>query len=388
MTKAPTIAALQRLAQAQGYAKVTERAIREWRRRGLLPSRSSKAVCRGEPSSEPRPGEQLLALCRIRYERHVRELHHIAFWLWWERFEVAEREVLHVFEEAAAKLDLFAIRAGSSQGSGFAEEEPEERRFDDMRLFTDARRRVGKEHFVEFLEVLASGMVHGGLDEAQTELVRSGLSLPTMWALPDNLIGELFRVGPTLLQPGFAEEVREARPNGLVKTREALSVFSRHLQMAGEPIGDALRPGALAYIARDLRYPRARDVAQFILLWRRGRALLRPFGIDMDAMFEALAGAVATQLQVLEVCRAEIEDVGNLLSPRNVRRALKDYAYACRLFGLAQRAIRANRNAVERLLLSDEELQAIGQRQEDARAAWQRFAASLVDLNAEAEPVN
>ena len=105
-------------------------------------------------------------------------------------------------------------------------------------------------------------------------------------------------------------------------------------------------------------------------------------------MSEVLAGVVAAQLQVLEVCRAEIEDVGILLSPRNVRRALKDYAYAWRLFGLVQAAIRADSKAIARLLLSDEELQAIGQRQEQATIVWQRFKADLPDLNAASEPVN
>ena len=113
-------------------------------------------------------------------------------------------------------------------------------------------------------------------------------------------------------------------------------------------------------MARDFGRPRALEVAKFILLWGRCRALLRLYGIDMDAMSEALAGVVAAQLQVLEVCRAEIEDVGILLSPRDVRLALKDYAYALRLFGLVQAAIRADSKAIARLLLSDEEFKPSG----------------------------
>ena len=388
VTETPTIATLWRLAQAAGYAKVTERTIREWRRRGLLPSRSSKGARRGDLPCAPRPEEQLLALCRIRYERHVRHLHDIAFWLWWKHFEVPASEVLHVFEEAAASLDLFVARASSPQGSGFAEEELEEQRFYGMRLFTQARTRVGKDHFAEFLEATASGMVQGRLSESQTELIETGLPFPTSWAIPDGLIGQLMQVGPAVFQLPFVEDVCEAQRSDFALTRDALSALWCHVQAAWPPIGDTLGPGTLVYIARDLGLLNALDVAEFSLLWARFRALVRPAGIDMDTMFEALAGLIAGQLQVFVVCWTEIKDLRDLLCRRNVRRAFKDDAYGQRLFGLAQDTIGANSKFLSMQLLSNEELQAIGQQNDEARAVWQRFKADLARLNPGPELVN
>jgi hypothetical protein len=388
VTKTPTIAALWRLAQAAGYTKVTERTIREWRRRGLLPSRKSEGARRGDLPCALRPEEQLLALCRIRYERHVRHLHDIAFWLWWERFEAPADEVLHVFEEAAVSLDLFVARASSPQGSGFAEEKLEEQRFYGMRLFTQARTLVGKEHFAEFLEATATGMVQGGLSEAQTDLVETGLAFPTSWAIPEDLIGQLLEVGPAVFQCSFVEEMREAQASDLAPTRDALSALWRRVQAAWPPIGDALGPGTLVYIARDLGLVSAPEVAEFILLWPRLRALVRPAGIDMDAMFEALAGLIAGQLQVFVVCWTEIEALRDLLCRRNVRRALKDDAYGQRLFGLAQDTIGANGEALSKLLALNKELQAVGLQNEEARVAWQRVNADLARLKPGPEHVN
>jgi hypothetical protein len=110
-------------ARAHGYGRVTDAAVHDWRKRGMLPSARSLGRRKRRPGRIPEPlRDRLLAICRYRYDRKVADLRIVTLLLWLDDGDIA----LDHIRAALPTIHGLAERLVALAGSGARRADPED----------------------------------------------------------------------------------------------------------------------------------------------------------------------------------------------------------------------------------------------------------------------
>jgi hypothetical protein len=202
---------LRQLAAKHGH-KVSDVQFGQWHRFGLLPEPDRRWLGKSHGSAKaiypPAAAAQLVRLCQLRKEKRTRRLDHLAWYLWWEGYDVPMGRIREFLEGEAHRLDGAAAgwraKSPEERQSVVEAEFGEEKRLSaDETLVSRARRRVGKKALPNFLASLLPPLPEDKTDPMQ---VVKGFGL-------QSLFGTL--LGQRTLGASDAGEVIEASRKAL-----------------------------------------------------------------------------------------------------------------------------------------------------------------------------
>lgn len=146
------------LAAKRGH-RVGDAQFGRWHREGLLPIPDRQWLGKKHGSGKNvyprRTADQLVRLCELRSEKRTRHHDHLAWYLWWEGYEVSMTRVREFLTAVAEKQAAFvARRQAQSPEARRVEIETElgaDKRFSgEASFFSRVRRRVGKDGLPDF----------------------------------------------------------------------------------------------------------------------------------------------------------------------------------------------------------------------------------------------
>jgi hypothetical protein len=199
------------LATQNGFP-VTPAMLARWHRDGLLPPPAVRSLGRGRGTESIYPEgaqDQFEELCKFR--KQTRDLDRVAWGLWWQGFELPERNIRRALGELLndlQELEKFASRLGEDDGS--APDEVYDAAWEKFeRLVRKSRKRVAarlarKVGFIDWRDLLRVGLrVLSGTFVASSDLTSEMMS-PVVSVVPgiawssSMLVAALQQVAPAL----------------------------------------------------------------------------------------------------------------------------------------------------------------------------------------------
>jgi hypothetical protein len=346
-----------------GYA-VSKRQLAEWHRAGLLPEPEQVYGDRPGSSSVYPVGTvtRVLDLCALRkkWRRDV----DVAWGLWWAGYDVPEAFVRGPLEQVAA-TSREAIRQlrellgkSDSNGNATTDDDLPDAFFDffdfvdtmgsarsTRKVIMQARKRVGRERFPQFIQVLVEIMagtftgyrVDPVTDTADEErwIVETGLGIARgrtdrladagPWLTGDSGV-ELAALSDFLKRYPLGYDIEAAGIEELKQARDEVKPFFGMLEGLSAVAERMFGRGAfgLAGIRGFVSDKHPRDQAMLILLWRTlrmaglGEAMqvLLPLAHQWQEMSQP-------QIEALEQLRTEVPASAELFSPKQIGRGLR-----------------------------------------------------------------
>ncbi len=158
MTAGYTKKDLRQLAADRGHPKVSDVQLSRWHRIGLLPKPKRRSLGKGHGTEEAiypsQTADQLLHLLELRKEKHERRHLHLAWYQWWDGYDVPMPLVREFLKLVAGQWDANWTKLKEKTPEELrdlleAEMDPKRRVSGDEKLLNPFRRRVGRDQFTD-----------------------------------------------------------------------------------------------------------------------------------------------------------------------------------------------------------------------------------------------
>lgn len=219
---------LKKIAAGHGD-KVSDVQLGRWHRFGLLPEPRRRSLGKGHGTEKalypPGAADQLLRLLELRKEKHERRHLYLAWYLWWDHYDVPIGLVREFLESVARQWDENWAKLKEKTPAELRallkkEADPKKRVSGDEKLLNPLRRRVGRGEFAEFAATLLSSVLPDTDVELDVEHIAVGHGFKSLF---DKLV-----LDKKLLSKNDAEGLLSA-------VRGALSApFSRRLGLLSD----------------------------------------------------------------------------------------------------------------------------------------------------------